>query len=259
MESMTPVIADTHVHLYPVHDTGHLLAGAWDRLQALEGASGAWKVLFLTETSREQAFEGLCRGEAGLPDGWRIACTGDGRGVWLEKEGRRMLVVAGRQIVCKERVEILALGVRQAMGEGLPAADVVRRVREAGGLPVLAWAPGKWMFGRAGVVRGLFQADPALLAGDSSLRCLGWPEPGAMRRKGLPVLAGSDPLPLRGEEEQAGRYAVRFQVDAEGHEPVEALLSALRGGCGPVARVGTRNPPTAMLRRLLRHHRSKTS
>lgn len=164
---------------------------------------------------------------------------------------------AGRQIVARERVEILALACTEKIPDGLPAGDVVRRVRGAGGVPVLAWAPGKWMFKRAEVVRRLLDefGQEELLLGDSSLRFIGWPGPGPMKK--WRTLAGSDPLPFAGEEEQAGRYGIRMQFDFDESRPVSSLRTALLNPQIPIERVGSRNSPWSMVDRMIKHRQQK--
>jgi len=251
------LIADTHIHLYPAHDAGRLIAGAYDRLKAHASGADAIIMLCLTEGAGHAYFDRLREGAHGLPGSFRVDPTGDPAALRVHLPGGALLILAGQQIVTRERMEVLSLASTEPIPDGLPAAEVVPRVLAAGGVPVLAWAPGKWMFKRAEVVRQLLQlfGPEQLLLGDSSLRATGWPEPRAMRER--KTLAGSDPLPFAGEEEQAGRYAVRLQADVDPEHPASSLGKALLDPSRPVQRIGARNAPWLLARRMIGHYQQK--
>ncbi len=244
------LIADTHVHLYPVHDVEQLMASARARLGRYAETPTPLIALFLTEGEGFDAFD-MLRGSPGT-------MCGDEREAIRYRVGEEMLwIIAGRQIVTRERVEILSLICAEKIPDGLPVSEVVRRVHQAGGVPVLAWAPGKWMFKRATVVRRLLDdfGPEELLLGDSSLRPIGWLEPRAMKTR--KTLAGSDPLPFPGEEDQAGRYGIRTPVDFDEKHPASSLRSALLNPDVPVERVGSRNTSWSMAHRMVKHRQHK--
>lgn len=177
--------------------------------------------------------------------------------IQFNRGGQSVWVIAGRQIVARERVEILSLACAEKVPDGLPAKEVIRRVRAAGGVPVLAWAPGKWMFKRAELVRRLLDefGPEDLLPGDSSLRPIGWPEPRVMKMR--KTVAGSDPLPFSGEEAQAGRYGIRLSADFNESQPVSSLRAALLNPQIPIELVGSRNTPWGMVHRMMKHRQQK--
>lgn len=244
------IIADTHVHIYPAHDAVTLIYGAQERMMKWATAPRPVMVLFLTEGQGFDSFSAL----RGHPD----AVAGPEReALRFNRRGQPVWLIAGRQIVACERVEILALACAEKIPDGLPARDVVPRIREAGGVPVLAWAPGKWMFKRAEVVRRLLDAfgPEELLLGDSSLRPVGWPEPRVMKMR--KTVAGSDPLPFAGEEAQAGRYGIRMNADFDESRPVSTLRAALLNPQISLERIGSRNTPWGMVHRMMMHRQHK--
>ena len=124
---------------------------------------------------------------------------------------------------------------------------------EAGGVPVVGWAPGKWFFGRGKIVASLIEScDPGQLAvGDTILRATCWAEPllmRAARRRGCTVLAGSDPLPFAGEEVRAGTYATVLEGAFDKQKPRSSLRELLQ--TGSACTMGRRNGPVLMLQRL---------
>lgn len=252
------ILADTHIHFYPQHDSAALIRGAVQRLrQAARDPEGAC-ALFLTEGKGFRAYEQLKSGEFPLPEGFSLSTTPESAGAYLHHDGQHTLLVAGRQIVTAERVEILALGLERELADGQPAAEVIAAVDAAGAVPVLAWAPGKWMFSRAEVVdRLLRHAGDVLRLGDSSLRCKGWPLPQPMAASRMPVLAGSDPLPFPGDEHAAGSYGIRISLNFDEAAPITSLRRALRDENTPISRIGHRNSPLTMTKRMLAHRKHK--
>jgi hypothetical protein len=256
---VTRLVADGHVHLYPFYDLPRAAAALENNLRR-HGASGI-PAGFLAERHDCRIFEDLRQGRLRL-GGREVRPAGEECLAVLGEEGPRLLLFAGRQIVTAERLEVLALTVDLRIPDGSPAAEVIGRVQAAGGVPVLAWAPGKWFFKRGEVVAGLLGRFPAgrLLLGDTTLRPTLWAEPRLMRharRRGFGVLAGSDPLPFPGEERMLGRYATVLEGDLDLARPLEGVRKILgaAGGIGPG--VGTRGGIGETLRRLWGNARAK--
>ncbi|MDP8237139.1 MAG: hypothetical protein P9M08_12210 [Candidatus Erginobacter occultus] len=252
------IAADTHIHIYPVHDAAALIRGAARRLLRAAPSPAAVPVLFLAEGRGIHFFDRLLSGTHGLPGSFKVegaAEPGSVRVTW--DEGESAWILAGRQLVTAERVEILALALTGEIEDGLEASAAVQAVLDRGGVPVLAWAPGKWMFKRAGVVGRLLEdfGPGLLLLGDTSLRPLGWPRPAPMRDPDRVILAGSDPLPLAGEESEAGRYGVRIEGDFDRRRPLSSLRRLLVDPAASRRPIGRRNPPWRAGGRLFRHNR----
>lgn len=254
------LIADTHVHVYPCHDSARTFKSLLENLQAL--SVSAAKALFLTERADCHFFRDLAEGRVEPPvPGTAFSVSAERECVTLGRtEGGDMVIFAGRQIVTRERLEILALTLDQPFPEGETAEAVIAAVLQAGGVPVLSWAPGKWFFGRGRVVASLIERfkPGELLIGDTSLRPIGWPEPILMRRArraGLTVLAGSDPLPVAGEEIHAGCYASLLDIDLEDNTPVVAIRRAFKSPGLGTKTVGRRSGPFEVWSRLQGHAR----
>jgi hypothetical protein len=253
------IVVDTHLHLYPCYDLGRAFAELSANL-ARGGGENARRVGCLAERRDCRAFSDLRAGRRVPPPPWRAVPAAEPCAVRLEDGAERsVLLVAGRQIATAERIEVLGLGLVEPVPDGLPAAESVARVRAAAGVPVLAWAPGKWFFGRGRIVRSLIDdlGPGVALVGDSSLRPTVWPEPRLMkraRRRGLAVAAGSDPLPFAGEESVMGRYATVIDAGLDDTRPAGTLLAMLAAGRGRT--VGRRQGPLAVLRRLARNARA---
>jgi hypothetical protein len=258
---------DAHAHVYPFYDLPRLLLAALAQMPRI--APSDLRVLCLAERADCSFFQALCQDEIRLPgDRWRIVAWDSDGGVKVRHlpDHRDLWILAGRQIVSAERIEVCSLFCDDPIDDGRPAADVVRAILDCGGLPALDWAPGKWMFSRGRLVRRLLREFPPdhLALVDTSLRFSGWPAPrvyAAARRQGRAVLAGSDPLPFPGEEDLAGSYHCTFTL-AGIEDPsriVAPLRACLANGGQPIAFAGHRGRPLEVLRRLRQNAKSKNA
>ena len=178
--------------------------------------------------------------------------------------GRDLDLVAGRQIVTQERVEILALALVDDVADEQSADDTLEQIQAAGGVPVLSWAPGKWLGPRGRIIaRLLKQHEPGqLLLGDTSLRPAIMPEPWLMQRarqRGFGVVHGSDPLPFAGEERMMATYGSRLNGDWDEARPLASLRALLRTPALASKAAGQRCGLFDLVRRLRSNARVRSS
>lgn len=221
------VAIDGHVHLRePKHDADALHAAArnFARWSAVPSRVG---VLMLAEAAGEDAFSRLRSGTG--PSG-RLPrrATSEPESLWFEVTGWRLLVVAGRQIVTQEGLEVLALATRQPFRDGMPLNDVLAEVRSADAVAVLPWGCGKWLGARGRLVAQalLDEGEGRLLLGDNGNRPRVWHEPRLSR--GRSVVRGTDPLPLPGQWQQVGRFGSIVPLMPGVDRPAADLRRALR-------------------------------
>jgi hypothetical protein len=147
----------------------------------------------------------------------------------------RLAVIAGRQLVTRERLEVLALGTTAQLRDGDRMEATLDAVRAAGAAAVLPWGVGKWL-GERGALIDRILAEPKwrdVCLGDNGNRLRYGPDPerfAVARRAGRAVLPGSDPLPLPGEEARIGGYGFFVDVDLDSLRPAAALLALLQSG-----------------------------
>ena len=223
---------DSHVHFYDFYDLDRLC----DSLLGNTGAEAA-SAMFLAEREGQRTFaEWREAALAGKPirgaARWHPISAPDDSSIVLGDGSDEIYVFAARQIAASERIEALGLFTSAPIPDGLPLAETISRIREAGGIPMLAWGVGKWLFKRGGVVRGIIDSsDPdSLFIGDSALRPRFWGTPGPMRaaiKRGMRVLRGSDPLPRKGDESRAGTYASLIRGNLDPESPSECLRDLL--------------------------------
>lgn len=227
---------DTHVHIYPHYDVAIFLDTAARRM-AGQG------VLMLTETAQDDAFARLHSGQLTVADWHTQTYPQDPTAVTLTRGDQRLMLIAGRQIVTAERLEILALGTVQTFADGQGAGDVLTTLRAAQIPAVLPWGVGKWVGKRGKILSDLIATHgtkPGVMLGDNGGRPVGWPTPGIFKTADVPVLPGSDPLPIIGAEQDVGGYTGCLTLDFDDAKPGASITQAL---------VTLRTQPEAMGRR----------
>jgi hypothetical protein len=227
---------DSHVHFYACYDLPVFLDGAVRNFRNARNAAEGTGYLLLTESAGACWFrrwrDGLNAG-----GGWRFEGTREDESLRaVSAAGERLILVAGRQIVARERLEVLALGRDLELPDGLPLAETLDRVRESGALSVLPWGFGKWWGRRGAVVAETLGQDGELFLGDNAGRH--GPEPALFRRArklGVRVLPGSDPLPFSRHAGLAGSYGFILSHAVDLDRPAETLLRRIRESGQPRA------------------------
>ncbi len=244
--------ADTHVHVYPCYDLDRFLRNARTGLLA----AGHPALLCLTERHDCRFFQDLAGGTVNLPGGYRVEASGEAEAVSIvHDDGDRLFVVAGRQIVTAEKIEVLALTRDLELKDGKPVRTVLDDILHQGGIPVLSWAPGKWMFKRGRIIDKLIEtcSHDYFLLGDTSLRPTVWPTPRLMklgRKLGFRTVYGSDPLPVPGDEEQVASYRTLFHADFRPELPASSLRYALTHASVQTEPLGSRGTAATVWKRL---------
>lgn len=252
------------MHLYPCFDRVALLRAALARA----GALGGPLCLLLCESSGHQAFRELCEGRA-AGGALAVRPTSEAISLQVSEPGAAgsLYLVAGRQFVSSEGVEVLALGLEPdsplaaTADRERPASWLLERALETAALAVLPWGLLKWTGARGRLVNQLarercFGAHPSFLLGDVAQRCWPWPEPRLLREHR--VLAGSDPLPVPGAERRVARYGTRVQGSLLPHAPARSLFDALRSSTR-LERFGRAETPLETLREQIMYRRIRAT
>jgi hypothetical protein len=239
-KAVAPAVArrfliDAHVHLHPCFDERVFFDSALANFRAADQARADRPnpvgCLLFTEAAREDVFSGLRRRDR---DGvWQFRPTDEDCSLIACRERQpSLVVVAGRQIVSAERVEVLAFGTTAVLPDGQPLAQTLGAVRAAGALPALPWGFGKWL-GRRGrlITEQIAEARPGdLFLGDNGGRPAWSPRPrrfGLAEARGLAVLPGSDPLPFTQEVRKVARYGFALQAPFDPATPFAPIRRAL--------------------------------
>jgi hypothetical protein len=234
---------DAHVHVYPAYRWPEAVR---QLLARLDGPDDAITVGLLTESEGVHFLGDRLAARADARDGeCGIAVGPDGESLLVSDGCRLGYLIAGRQFVTAERLEILALGRDLRHSDGRPVGETLERITASGAIPVVSWAPGKWWGARGERVRRLIEthAPEAFLLGDTAMRPAGFPLPSLMRlarRRGFRIIAGSDPLPFPGEERRLGSYGIALEAAFDPARPAESIRRALADPTAAWTRVGRR-------------------
>jgi hypothetical protein len=268
MEPCMIYAADTHVHLYPYYDLAQAFTSAFKNLNRLAkahlspggvyGPDSLVKLLFLTEGQHYQFFHQFQEGVLRIDEENKFKIKKIENRILeiTDPSGDRLFLIAGRQIVSRDRIEILGLMLEKEIENGLASEDIMDQILREGGIPVLSWAPGKWLFKRGKKIRSLLEryTREQIALGDTTLRPGVLEPPGIMSfamGKGYSILAGTDSLPFSGEEEWIGKYGTISKDLPQDKDLFSAIRTMLFSGTNTT--IGKRGSLPSVLRRLLRH------
>ncbi|MDZ7318459.1 MAG: hypothetical protein ONB11_04845 [candidate division KSB1 bacterium] len=250
---------DGHVHLYSVYD----LPTAVDcgvrnlRTEASKINPEVIPVWLLVERSDANFFEKIYHNPGQFSsNGIRFKKGPDDVTITVERDSRVLLYIfAGRQLVTREGLEVLSLISNLDIPDKQKSIDqIIHAVQESGGIPALNWAPGKWFFKRGQVIARQIQQRSVteIFIGETTLRHRLWPEPKLVkqaRRKGFPIIAGSDPLPFKGEENGIGSFGFLISGAFDSAQPAQSLRAMMQRNQQDIQIIGKRNDVLTFARR----------
>jgi hypothetical protein len=232
------LLVDGHVHFHNCFSWKNFLnaavanfAQARQQLQIPDNSPGC---LLLTESAGVNQYRVLLsQPEIVESLGWRIIESGEKCSVILSRGEDTLILIAGRQIVTAENLELLAIGCGRGPADGSPIRHALRSIGEAGAVPILPWGFGKWLGQRARTVRDLlFSNDlPRFHLGDNGGRLRMVPPPALFeqaRKKGIAILPGSDPLDVPAHVRRPGSYGFVLGSWDKTLAPAEEIKTRIR-------------------------------
>jgi hypothetical protein len=231
---------DAHVHLHECYPAAKFFDAALVNLTAAGAGRAAptCHFLLMTECAGERVFDAL-DARAKKPSAaaidlghWDVAQTQDDQALRLSSPAGTLYVVAGRQVACREGLELLLPGTR-AQYEDHRSIREVLGVAAGSGLPhVVPWGAGKWFLSRGRLLSDLVREfrNPLLFLGDEAGRPWFWRYPkhfAEAKAQGVRDLPGTDPLPFAHDYDKVGRMGAIVQVDLEPQRPWTSLLASL--------------------------------
>ena len=252
---------DAHVHIHQSFEVQEFLNAAARNFSLYSSQSLSERdcrfVLCLTECQGINKFETMSM-QLAKPEPregqWTYQRSPDKECIVAKHENYgNIFIVAGRQIVTAEGLEILALGSIEQWNDGQAISDVIDSVVSSGAIAVLPWGFGKWLGRRGRIVESLIDeyGGGALYLGDNSGRPGIMPDPAAFRMargKGTRILPGSDPLPFASEFDRAGSFGF-YVDDVTDRDGVWAGLNAmLQKGDGVLHHYGSLESPLRFVR-----------
>lgn len=222
------IFIDAHVHIYPIFSIDQLLSAALrnfkHQARLLKDTESRDYVLCLTEGTGFNVFSQLFqmavmpqdqKKNESLPaaDRWQYHRTSDQQCLRaVNRAGESVYIVAGRQLISRENLELLSLGVSVNVADKVFSLEMLAgKVWDSGGIPVLPWGVGKWLGKRGKVINHYISTkhDFPVVLGDNGNRPAIWPLPrqfSSALQMQCCFLAGSDPLPLADHYQRVGTY-----------------------------------------------------
>lgn len=265
------IFVDAHVHIHPCFQIDTFLRFAYENLNKLAKTSQTDRypelVLLFTESVDENAFEEIKKNKSQgifLDADHRIKgiieATAEPESLVMVPECKRgenplprISLIAGRQYVSAEKLEVLTIGTLSEDLEGLPTMEILNRNAAAGHLSILPWGFGKWIKKRGAIIDDvLSQWSPgSIYFGDNGNRVAFTSLPKKLQvaeKKGFQILSGTDPLPLPSETKKGGRLATKittFNEVWDMEKPFDSLKRCLNSSGCKLETVGRFENPAA--------------
>ncbi len=252
------IIVDSHVHIYDCFDLDVLLNGALKNFKQVAGEHQTTQpltyILLLTEGEKEgwwtsvlERTESTGSRQCVLSKQWSCLYSEQTKSLTAFRKDapqEQLNIVGGRQIITREKIEVLALFCNKNINQGIDLAETVKSVEKSGGIPVLPWGVGKWI-GKRGKIIKQYIADYSgnnLFLGDNGGRPQFWSAPHLFDdaiKKGIHVLPGTDPLPIPSEANRIGSFGFYLNnVPPDNEAPVSFLKNILLSQKGPYGSFG---------------------
>jgi hypothetical protein len=264
--SISTAVVDAHVHIHACYELEELLDNAHRNLSrapqsgAVRNAPGGQALfLLMTECAPDDYFGALYEASRTAPSAgpglrrWSMLPTGEEVSLRAASGARHLFIVAGRQVACREGLEVLVLGTRRRFRDGLPIREVLAETGALGVPRVIPWGAGKWLFRRGRLLNELVREfrSPTLFLGDEGGRPVFWGYPahfGEAARLGVRDLPGTDPLPFPHDVNKVGRMGFRLELDFDPVRPAASLMSALTSQGAPLERFAVLESPLRFVR-----------
>jgi hypothetical protein len=240
------ILIDAHIHIHSSVDITRLLDASWEnfttaRLKLFPQSPDCSFALLLSEGKENNIFSSLhsmaapaSATKAATKASWSFVSTGEPNSVLAVQHEKSLLVVAGRQLISSERLELLSLFCPEVFPDNTyTLRELAERVSAAGGTPLLAWGVGKWLGKRGKIIRDFIDQPPVPLffVGDNGNRPQFWPYPKLLLKaeeQGIMSLAGSDSLPITDHELRAGSFGTGIEdINLQRKHPARELQQLL--------------------------------
>ena len=238
------IFVDAHVHIYDCFDLELFFDSAFANFKSEASRLGQQDaftgILLLTETSKDKWFERLTdyadnkdgNGNKAIGD-WAFRHTDENCSLYARGgKNQGLFLIAGRQIVTAEKLEVLALATDKSLKDGAPIEQAIQSIQDMGAIPVIPYGFGKWIGRRGKILRDLLKKTERtkLFLGDNGGRAKFLPRSSYFKqaeKKGIRVLPGSDPLPFPFECQRAGSFGFSAEGAVSTTHPARDIISIL--------------------------------
>ncbi len=261
--ALVTAVVDGHVHIHSCYDVDDFFDNAYRNFSetvAVGAEESRAYFLLMTECDGDDFF-GALRHIANPNPGtgrfrlrrWSVETTDEEESIVASNDGRRLFIIAGRQVACREGLEVLLLGTTGRFQDGRAIREVLDEAGSLGVPHVIPWGAGKWFFGRGKLLSQLLREHraPLFFLGDEGGRPAFWPYPRHFMeagRLGVRDLPGTDPLPFAHDVDKVGRVGFRAKMNLDEKRPVRSLFQVLGDGNTAIERFARLEPFTRFVR-----------
>jgi len=238
------IMCDAHVHIHHCFPLDKFFDAAFNNFcfwkNQLGLQSNVYKVLILAERETENYFltikKNILNNKADyqISQSWTVHPTEEDYSVIIQKNEDCIVLISGFQIISDESIEVISLFTNKRIEDGQTLKVIVSKIDESGGIPVLPWGVGKWLGKRGKIINDLL-TDPSIprfFLGDNGGRPKFFSYPVLFRlaeEKNIPILPGSDPLPIPSEIDRPGSYGFIIEGNLSMKHPGQSLKAILTG------------------------------
>lgn len=227
---------DTHVHCYDLEGFSSLLDQAHSNFNLAARANttanqniGSNFLMFFTDGIADKTWahiypQAVAKSQLG---DWQLSLSDDDKLIHASRAENTITLAPARQINSLNRLEFLLLGCCQDVKDGITEQKIVDSYADQY-LLICPWGFGKWLGSRAKVLRELLSINASrLFLGDNGGRPGLWSRVSHFRQSRLPIINGSDPLPLKADTSRIGSFGIHW-VSAESELNLAGILEEIK-------------------------------
>ena len=210
------ILVDTHTHYYPFCSFTKYFDYAYLNMQTAarenNNAQTFSAILCLLETETSHNYQDLLdiANSTKKMGEWQLESLDNNKLLRLsQSDEKELYILPGQQIITSENLELLIIGSTEKISHKNPINTYLEKYSETH-LLILPWGVGKWLGKRGRIVSRLIQRNNhTFTLGDNSARPSLWqyvPQFIQARKKGIKILAGSDPLPIHKQYKKVAIY-----------------------------------------------------
>ena len=229
------LLIDSHVHIHDCYNLDKYFESVFYNFSnAPESKNENWLgFLLLTEIKGNNYFNKLFNDfELNVSNEFKFFKTAENESVLVQdKNGKKIFIVAGKQIIARNGIEVLALCTNNDFENGNDLKITISEIIKSGGIPVLPWGVGKWLGKREKILKNFIESsNEKFFLGDNSGRPVFWTEPEIFKLgklKGHFVLPGTDSLPISTEQNKIASYGFSINNNVDEKYPANELKGLL--------------------------------
>ena len=259
------ILVDSHVHIHACFVIEMVLDSAlanfekaFNRIAENDKFDG---VLFLTESAGMNKFSQLQNYASKKSNTkkpkigtWKIHFTEETNCLRANRDDRQnIFIIAGRQIITKENLEVLALATINNFVDGTPLKELIKQIIAGGAIPVVPWGVGKWLGKKGKYLKEFIIKNKGanIFFGDNGGRPSFWSKISHFKlaeKNGIRILRGTDPLPLINEMKRTGSFGFIISEKLDNFKPSYHLKELLQNKNTNIINYGDLQNPIQFIR-----------